>query len=293
MPEHLVSILVRTRNDEDYIGRTLDALFSQKCDYPFEVIVCDDASEDRTPVIVATFQNVVTVPRPDGTYMPGRTLNHLVRHSNGDLLVFNNADAIPQNENYLTEILRPLLETDAEAVYANQLPRPDAQYLVRKDNIRAFGDGRIAAKWRFFFSMAASAARRETLVNHPFNETIRYSEDVEWAYSNKLKIAYAKDALVEHSHNYTLAQLKKRFYGEGYSDARIFGTVPSFARTVMGAGMETLRDWAFLLSNPAGCCELFTAPIRRWIQKTYYRKGALDYMSAQNGGEAKGRPLDN
>lgn len=282
MQEHLISILVRSKNDEAYIWKTLDALFGQKCDIPFEVMSCDDASTDRTPEIIASFDRIVKLSRPDGPYMPGRTLNHLARHANGDLIVFNNADAIPQNDNYLQEIVRPLLESDAEAVYANQLPRPDAQYLVRKDNIRAFGDGKIASKWRFFFSMAASAVRKNTLQEHPFDETIRYSEDVEWAYRNKLKIAYAKDALVEHSHNYTIAQLKRRFYGEGYSDARIFGTVPSFSRSVLSAGMETLRDWAFIAAHPAGFREFFTAPARRWVQKMNYRKGALDYAAGKS-----------
>ncbi|MBO4344289.1 MAG: glycosyltransferase family 2 protein [Victivallales bacterium] len=278
MDAHLISILVRTKNDEAFIERTLKALLSQRCAFPFEIIVCDDASDDNTPRIIASVPQIASVPRPEGAYMPGRTLNHLARHANGDLLVFNNADAIPQNDNYLQEILKPLLETDAEAVYANQLPRPDADWLVRKDNIRAFGDGKIASQWRFFFSMAASAARKTTIMEHPFNETIRYSEDVEWAYSNRLRIAYAKDALVEHSHNYTFAQLKKRFHGEGYADARIFGTVPSLFRSMLSAGMETLRDWAFLIRNPSGLRELPTAPVRRWLQKMSYRKGAIDYV---------------
>ncbi len=282
MQEHLISILIRSRNDEAFIGKTLDAIFRQKCDYPFEVFVCDDGSTDQTPKIIASFSKALPIQRPNGSYMPGRTLNHLAKHAHGDLIVFNNADAIPQNDNYIQEIVRPLLETDVEAVYANQLSRPDAQYLVRKDNLRAFGDGKIASKWRFFFSMAASATRKTTLTEHPFDETIRYSEDVEWAYRNKLRIAYAKDAIVEHSHNYTIAQLKKRFYGEGYADARIFGTVPSFSRSVMSAGMETLRDWAFILANPAGFREIFTAPIRRWVQKMNYRKGAMDYVAGKS-----------
>ena len=282
MEGHLISILIRSRNDEAFIGRTLDAIFRQQCPFPFEVIVCDDASTDDTPAIIASHSKAIMIQRPDGPYMPGRTLNHLASHANGDLIVFNNADAIPQNDNYLQEIVRPLLETDAEAVYANQLPRPDAQYLVRKDNLRAFGDGVIASKWRFFFSMAASATRKITLTEHPFDETIRYSEDVEWAYRNKLRIAYAKDALVEHSHNYTLAQLKRRFYGEGYSDARIFGSVPSLSKSVLSAGMETLRDWAFIIAHPAGFREFFTAPIRRLVQKINYRKGAMDYAAGKN-----------
>ena len=112
MDGHLISILVRTKNDEAFIGRTLEALLSQRCAFPFEIIVCDDASDDNTPRIVASFPQIASVPRPEGKYMPGRTLNYLVRHAKGDLVVFNNADAIPQNDSYLQEILKPLLETE-------------------------------------------------------------------------------------------------------------------------------------------------------------------------------------
>ena len=38
-----VSILVRSHNDEPFIERTLRAIFAQKTDLKFEVVVCDDA----------------------------------------------------------------------------------------------------------------------------------------------------------------------------------------------------------------------------------------------------------
>ena len=50
-----VSILVRAHNDEPLIGRTLEGLFAQKVDFPFEVVVCDDVSTDRTREIAARF----------------------------------------------------------------------------------------------------------------------------------------------------------------------------------------------------------------------------------------------
>ena len=196
----------------------------------------------------------------------------------GDIVVFNNADAVPRNNQWLRNLIRPLLDGSADAVYGNQLPRPDADYLVRKDNLRAFGDGRIAAKWRFFFSLATSAVWRRDLLSRPFDETIRYSEDVEWAHRVPIRIAYAADALVEHSHNYTLSELKKRFYGEGYADGRIFGQRPSFYREMASGVKEMLRDMVFLLKNPRGLGELPSVPVRRFIQRYSHWKGVLDYV---------------
>ena len=272
-----ISILVRSSNDEAFIEKTLRNILDQECVLPFEIICCDDGSKDHTPDIIASFPSVKKLPRPEGEYRPGRRLNYMVAHSSGDLIVFNNADAVPVNRRWLSELVAPLLADAADAVYGNQLPRPDARYLVRKDNLRAFGDGREAAKWRFFFSLATSAVRRCDLVEHPFDENIRYSEDVEWAHRRPIRIVYAPEAKVEHSHNYTIAELKQRFYGEGRADAEIFGDRPDLPREMISAILETLRDGRFLLTHPAGLAELPAAPGRRFIQRFYHWKGVRDY----------------
>jgi len=276
---HTISILVRSRNDRPYIGNTLERLLGQQSDFPFEIVCCDDASEDGTREIISTHPEVRLIDRPEGPYFPGRTLNRMVRECRGDIVVFNNADAVPQDETYLRNLTAPLLdEHRADAVYGNQLPRPDASWLVRKDHLRAFGDGKTAAQWHFFFSLASAAAWKEDLVRYPFDETMHYSEDVEWAYRRNGRIVYAPDARVEHSHNYTDAELRRRFYGEGYADAGIFGHAPGLFQTLARAAMETCRDCRFLLFHPHGWIELPAAPRRRLIQKFYFRKGARDYL---------------
>lgn len=274
----LISILVRSHNDEAFIGKTLHSISQQECAVPFEIICCDDASGDRTPQIIDSFPSVTRLPRPDGKYRPGQRLNYMIAHSRGDIIVFNNADAVPLNRQWLRELVAPLLDGSADAVYGNQLPRPDADYLVRKDNLRAFGDGREAAKWRFFFSLATSAARRADLIAHPFDEKIRYSEDVEWAHRRPIRIVYAPGAQVEHSHNYTLAELKRRFYGEGKADGEIFREKPNLIREMISAAFETLRDFRFLMAHPRGLAELPGAPIRRFIQRFYHWRGVRDYV---------------
>lgn len=277
----LVSILVRSGNDGAFIGATLRAIFAQESPLPFEVICCDDGSTDGTREIIASFSAATLLPRPEGEYIPGRRLNYMVSRCRGDIVVFNNADAVPLDRKWLANLISPLLEGRADAVYGNQLPRKDASYLVRKDNLRAFGDGRIAAKWRFFFSLATAAMRREDLLAHPFDENIRYSEDVEWAHRRNIRIVYAPDARVEHSHNYTLAELKRRFYGEGRADAEIFGTVPPLWRELASAFREVLRDAGFLLAHPAGLAELAVSPVRRFVQRYYHWKGGRDHVRSK------------
>ena len=273
----LASILIRSRNDGAFVGRTLRAILKQECGIPFEIVCCDDGSTDRTPEIIDAFPGVVRLPRPEGPYRPGERLNYMIRHCRGDLVVFNNADAVPLDGHWLANLVAPLLEGRADAVYGNQLARPDARYLVRKDNLRAFGDGRIAAKWRFFFSLATSAAWKQDLLDHPFDERIRYSEDVEWAHRREMRIVYVPEARVEHSHNYTLAELSRRFFGEGAADAEIFGERPCLPRELASAARETLRDFAFLLAHPRALAELPGAPVRRLVQRVSHWKGVRSH----------------
>lgn len=272
-----VAVLVRSHNDRPFIAKTLHMILAQRCSLPFAVFCCDDSSDDGTAEIIRSLPEVRLIDPPAGKYMPGRTLNRMVRESSGDIVVFNNADAVPENDAWLENLIRPLLNGRADAVYANQLPRRDARRLVRKDSERAFGDGHVAAGWDFFFSLASSAVFRADLTAHPFDETFLYSEDVEWAHRRKIRIVYAADSLVEHSHNYTFAELKRRFYGEGFAAARIFGGVPSRFRTLGGVVRETLRDALYLFRHPAGLGELPGALPRRWIQRFQFRRGASDY----------------
>lgn len=279
MGDPAISIVMRSHNDEPYIGRTLAGFRNQRCSRSFEIVSMDDSSTDRSREIIAEYPDVRRIDPPPGVYIPGKTLNAAVRACRGEVVVFNNADAIPLDDEWLERLTAPLFaEPEVAAAFANQLPRPDAFWLVRKDSYRAYGDGKTAAKWDFFFSLASSAARRGELTEYPFSLTLRSSEDIDWAWRATRRgrlLRYVPEARVEHSHNYGWTALGKRFYSEGDSAAQIFGTVPGLCGSLVRAGIETLRDFAFLAVHPSGWRELPAAPVRRLIQKLAFRRGGL------------------
>lgn len=268
----MISVLMRSHNDISYIRLTVEALLSQEVDDAVEIISCDDHSADGTAEYLASVPQLRRIAPPDGRYVPGKTLNYMIAAAKGEYIVFNNGDAIPQNRQYLRHLTAPLKDKKVNCVFANQLARSDAFAVVRKDYERAFGDGRISAKWHNFFSLVASGFRKEELLAHPFDENFQYSEDSQWVNRREVKILYIPEAVVEHSHNYTLPEVKKRFFNEGVADKQMGKPSPGAVRTWKTICAETLRDWIYIAKCGAWK-EFFYAPRYRYVQKMSYYRG--------------------
>ena len=269
----MISVLVRSHNDIAYIRATIEALLGQTADDEIEILTCDDHSADGTAEYLAATKQIRSIPPPAGEYRPGKTLNCLVEQARGEWIVFNNADAVPQHREYLRTLIAPLTNRSVDCVFARQIARRDAHAVVRKDYERAFGDGSISRSWDRFFSLVSSGFRREDLRKYPFDESYRYSEDVEWVTRRKAKIVYVPEAIVEHSHNYTLRELARRFFHEGEAYAKMGRSAPSLPHVCGSIAVETLRDWRFLAQCGA-LHEFFYAPVYRFVQKISYYRGA-------------------
>ena len=269
----MISVLVRSHNDIKYIRSTIEALLAQVTDDPVEIISCDDHSEDGTAEYLASVPQLRRIAPPEGNYVPGKTLNYMVSQAQGEFIVFNNGDAIPQHPEYLQNLVAPLKKPDTDCVFGNQIARQDAYAVVRKDYERAFGDGSVARNWGKFFSLVSSGFRKCDLTARPFNDKIQYSEDSEWVNRHNANIVYVPDAIVEHSHNYTLKEVRKRFFNEGLADTQMGKRPVSLLHALRNVAAETMRDYIYLLRHGA-LKELFYAPVYRYIQKMSYYRGA-------------------
>lgn len=296
----MISIIVRSKNEMPFIKDTL-AMIKRQSRQDFELICVDSGSTDGSWEALKELKDATVYQIKPYEYIPGKVLNKAIKKAKGEYIVFNNADSIPLDENWLDKLVKPL-EEDEElvAVFANQIPRPDALLMVKKDYERAFGDGKISAKWRHFFSLASSAVRTEIIRKFPFNDKIQYSEDIEWSWRMKqmgYKIRYIPEAKVEHSHDYDLTGIKKRYLGEGRAEAVIYRELYEqnpellsfFRPVVLAAGAEWLRDLIYFAKHKSADQGIFATLLYRFAQRYYAYKGRKEIYQKQR--KQKGRIL--
>ena len=215
-------IVMRARNDVELIRQTFAGLSLQ--DMPYRLLVLDNASTDGTAELAAEFADrVETVPA--GTYVPGRVLNRGMELTDGEVVVFLNSDCTPVDSSWLRQLVAPFDDPAICATFGRQQPRPGCPPLEAKDLDETYGEGNRQDRFRHCFSMASSAIRRSVWNTLRFDETLRYSEDIDWSWRARRqggRIQFTPLSRVLHSHAYSVGQIYKRHYGEGSAEARIF-----------------------------------------------------------------------
>ena len=270
------SVIMRSHNDMPLVRETLMGL--QEQNVAFELIAFDNASRDGTRQELEKHAHRI-VHVNEGSYRPGQILNRAMGMTHGELVVFLNSDCIPQNPYWLERLLAGFDGEQVAAVFGRQVPHPHCQPLFVKDLEDTYGEAHQQQKWRHCFSMAASAIRRSVWEDIPFNEGLRYSEDVDWtwrAHRRGYGIRYLKDAIVMHSHNYNPRQFYRRHLGEGRAEASIFPWSRwqrSLLRyTVLPYLHQVLTDWSYCANRGAYRAAAYS-PFLRLAQAVGRRSG--------------------
>lgn len=197
----LVSIIIRTKNEERWISSCLDAIKKQIYNN-YEIIIIDNNSSDKTIDICKKYKikKIFSINK----YFPGKALNIGVKNSRGFYIACISAHCIPVDNLWLLNLVN-LIEEDKSyaAVYGRQLPMSFSSNSNKRDLITVFGlDKKIQTKDPFFHN-ANSLIISSLLKKYPFSNTALSIEDRLWAEKillKKMKIAYTPDAKVYHYH---------------------------------------------------------------------------------------------
>jgi len=232
----MVSVIIPARNEAHNIRACLQAIADQETSVPLEVIVVDSGSSDGTVGIVREFMcadtcnyELLLTEIPAEEFGHGKTRNLGAAMARGDVLVFLNADALPDGDLWLASMLR-VLNRDAEVagVFSRHLPKPGCFLYMARDLATAFPERsflrRSVDRFDFMiFSTVSCAVRRDVWERFPFKDDILIAEDQEWArrvLAAGYGIDYEPASRVFHSHNYTPAQLFDIKYRVGMSETR-------------------------------------------------------------------------
>ncbi|PTX90843.1 glycosyltransferase [Opitutus sp. ER46] len=255
MSDPHVTIVLRSYNEGWALAETLAALRAQTY-RRWSLLAFDSGSTDDSVELLRAARPARLIQLLPHDYQPGRVLNQGMALAATERVIFLNADATPQNADWLAPLVAGLADPRTAAVFGRQIPRPDCAAPFAADYERCFGPHRDSASWDHFFSMVSSGLRKEVWARRGFLESMQYSEDDEytrWARAQGFRIVYCPESVVMHSHNYTPAQTYKRSFGEAWALAAVWaGNPASLLRRrnlLLGWANDLRRDLAYCVRH--------------------------------------------
>ncbi|MFN3301424.1 MAG: glycosyltransferase family 2 protein [Patescibacteria group bacterium] len=223
MPE--ISIVILTKNAGKRFKKILNTVFNQKIEKEFEVIIIDSGSDDKTLKIARQFpvKKILEIKPED--FGHGKTRNLATLFCQGKYIVFLTQDAMPASQEWLKNLVSPLLNSSVAATFSRQIPYRGTNLFQQYFYHFLYPEkGKTSLLGNVFFSNVSSAIKKEILEKIKFPEDLPMSEDQAWAkqvLENGYKIIYLPQAAVFHSHNYNFLTNFKRNFDSGLSLKKI------------------------------------------------------------------------
>lgn len=191
-----------------------------------KVVVVNSSSQDGT-VERAREMGADTLVIPRKEFNHGSTREKVRKYLGTDIVVMITPDAYAIDEHMLGHLIAPIQKGIASVSYARQLPHDGADFLEsfariynypKESHVRAIGHASQYGVYTLFCSNACAAYNNQALDEIGGFPTVLLGEDT-FAVAKLLKrghqIAYVAEALVKHSHRYSLLQEFRRNFDTG------------------------------------------------------------------------------
>lgn len=216
MPDPLISIVIRSYNEERHIGRLLDGIMHQTLIDQTEIILVDSGSTDRTVEIAEQYPVQVVHIRPED-FSFGYSLNVGCAAASGEYLVFASAHVYPVYKDWLEKLTAPFADERVAVAYGKQRGDENSKYSEHRVFETWFPDGPGGIQDHPFSNNANAAVRRAVWQQMPYDETLTGLEDLAWAkqaMARGWRVAYAPEAVIVHIHEETLPRIYNRYRRE-------------------------------------------------------------------------------
>lgn len=151
------------------------------------------------------------------------TREYYARKSKADIIVFITQDIIIRKENWLYELVNPIIKGEVEASFSRQICEDNSiekytreMNYPKKSRIVSKKDIKVLGLNTFFFSDSSAAIKKDIFVklNGYDNKNLPTNEDMYIAYKliqNGYKIKYCAKSEVIHSHDFSLKEIYNRY----------------------------------------------------------------------------------
>jgi rhamnosyltransferase len=222
-----ISLIIPTYNAEPLIDTVLQAI--KKNQYSIDILIIDSSSSDNTVNTVLQHDDVKVIIISQKAFNHGGTREFARKQVTADIVVFLTQDAIPTSVDFIEKLTFPLLTSDTIAVsYGRQIPHDGAdifETFPREYNygldfqVRSIKDIEHYGVYTFFCSNSCAAYKNKALDEIGGFKSVLTNEDyfaVAELLQKGYEIAYVPEAIVKHSHRYTLWQEFQRYFDTGY-----------------------------------------------------------------------------
>lgn len=226
-----VDVIIPVCNPGKEFSELLYRLESQSCPV-HKIVIMNTRTGDFPEELIKPYENIEVYHLEPGEFDHGGTRNAGADHAEGEYLLFMTQDAVPADEYLVERLLAAFGRPQVKAAYARQLAREDCRELERytrkfnypgKSRIQTGKDLDIFGIKTFFCSNVCAMYERDTFlkqggfVSHTiFNEDMIYAGGLIKA---GWEIAYAAEAKVIHSHNYSGGKQFRRNFDLAVSQA--------------------------------------------------------------------------
>lgn len=241
----LASVVIPTLNGGDMLNSVVESVLRQNTDFAFELIIIDSGSSDESIANLKDDDRISIIHIPPESFQHGRTRNLGVALAKGDFVAFLTQDALPADQHWLSNLIRPLrinqgvvavfgrhrAHTHHSAQHAAALDShfaaftPDQPTGYMQNEREYFSKSPSYRQQLHFYSDNNSCLRKSTWIEIPYPD-IDYGEDQLWANlvieRGYLK-TYAADAVVHHSHEYSMEEILDRSTTEAGFFYKYFG----------------------------------------------------------------------
>ena len=219
-----IGVVILTLNAEKHLFNCLSPLV--KSSLKPKILVVDSSSTDQTVKIAKQFAaEVITIDRNDFNH--GKTREFARKKIGTDIVIFLTADAYAIDEFAFEKLIDPILRKKASLAYGRQVPHRNASFFEsfprlfnypEKNQIRCIANLTTDGSFTYFFSDSFSAYLNSALDEISGFKKVVLGEDTLAAaelIKKGHKLAYVADAVVQHSHNYTLKEEFSRYFDAG------------------------------------------------------------------------------